>query len=112
LVTEPSPFGLHDLKLAVETVLRLNLDFGVVINRSISVDQLVTKYCKSEQIPVLLEIPDDKRAAIAYSRGQLLVETVPDLREYFERLVCRILSEIERRKKGAKAGQEKHTGIA
>jgi MinD superfamily P-loop ATPase len=112
LVTEPSPFGLHDLKLAVETIRRLDLNFGVVINRAISSDRRVVKYCESEHIPVLLQIPDNRRAAVAYSRGQLLVETVPELREYFERLALRVLSEVERKKRGEKAGRSNLAGIA
>lgn len=99
LVTEPSPFGLHDLKLAVETVRKLDLSFGVVINRWISSNQLIAEYCRSEQIPVLMEIPDDPKAAMAYSRGQLIVEMVPELRECFERLCCRVVSEVERKAK-------------
>jgi MinD superfamily P-loop ATPase len=72
LVTEPSPFGLRGLKLAAETVRRLDLRFGVVINRWISSNRLVAEYCKREQIPILVEIPDDQKAAMAYSRGQLV----------------------------------------
>jgi MinD superfamily P-loop ATPase len=97
LVTEPSPFGLYDLKLAVETVRKLDLDFGVVINRWISSNQLIADYCRSEQIPILMEIPDDPKAAMAYSRGQLVVEMVPELRQCFERLCYRVISEMERK---------------
>jgi MinD superfamily P-loop ATPase len=112
LVTESTPFGLHDLKLAVETMRRLELNFGVVINRTVSLDQRVVKYCKSEHIPVLLEIPDDRRAAVAYSRGQLIVEAVPELRELFERLCCRLISEIQRKGRLNKTGGENIAGIA
>ena len=112
LVTESTPFGLHDLKLAVETMRRLELSFGVVINRTMSLDQRVVKYCTSEHIPVLLEIPDDRRAAVAYSRGQLIVEAVPELRELFERLCCRIISEIRRKGKLNKASAENIAGTA
>jgi MinD superfamily P-loop ATPase len=112
LVTEPTPFGLHDLKLAVETMRRLELDFGVVINRAVPLDQLVAKYCQSEHIPILLEIPDDRRAAAAYSRGQLIVEMVPEWRELFQRLCWRVISEIQRKGKHIKAGTENMAGIA
>jgi MinD superfamily P-loop ATPase len=102
----PCNFGLHDLKLAVQTMRKLDLSFGVVINRAMSSGRRITEYCRREGISILLEIPDDRRAAVAYSRGQLLVETVPELREYFERLVFRILSETQHRNKGAKASLE------
>ena len=90
LVTEPTPFGLHDLQLAVETVRQLDLPFGVVINRSDVGDERVALYCKEEGIPVLAEIPDDRRIAEAYSRGQIAVEALPDARRYFEGLHLRI----------------------
>jgi MinD superfamily P-loop ATPase len=93
LVAESSTFGLHDLRLAVDTMRMLNLNFGVVINRVISADRRVAEYCRNEQIPVLLEIPEDRKAAEAYSQGQLLIEVIPGFRELFERLYERILSE-------------------
>lgn len=86
LVTEPTPFGLHDLKLAVDTVRELRLPFGVVINRVGIGDDRVQRYCAEENIPVLLEIPDDRRIAEAYSRGELIVEALPEYRSHFERL--------------------------
>jgi MinD superfamily P-loop ATPase len=112
LVTEPTPFGLHDLKLAVETMRRLELDFGVVINRAVPLDQHVVKYCKSEHIPILLEIPDDRRAAVAYSRGQLIAVMIPEWRELFERLCWRVIFEIQQKGKHHKAGRENMAGIA
>jgi MinD superfamily P-loop ATPase len=92
LVAEPTPFGLHDLKLAVETMRSLDLDFGVVVNRVISHDHAVKEYCSKEQISILLEIPDDRRIAEAYSRGQLIIEAVPELKESFELLHCSVLA--------------------
>jgi MinD superfamily P-loop ATPase len=91
---------------------RLDLSFGVVINRAISPERRVAEYCKSKQIPVLLEIPDDRRAAVAYSRGQLIVEAVPELRELFERLCCRILLEVERKEKCTAMGEQNVAGTA
>ena len=96
LVAESSPFGLHDLKLAVETMRQLNLRFGTVINRANAQNRLVAEYCRSEGIPVLLEIPEERKAAEAYSKGQLLVEAVPGFRQLFEQLTERILSEFDR----------------
>jgi MinD superfamily P-loop ATPase len=93
LVTEPTPFGLHDLTLAVDTVRELRLPFGVVINRVGIGDDRVHRYCATENIPVLLEIPDDRRIAEAYSRGELIVEALPEYRRHFERLWQAITSQ-------------------
>jgi MinD superfamily P-loop ATPase len=86
LVTEPTPFGLHDLRLAVEMVRELCIPFGVVVNRVGIGDDRVRVFCGNERIPVLLEIPDDRRIAEAYSRGELVVEALPEYRAHFERL--------------------------
>ena len=86
LVTEPTPFGLNDLKLAVEMLRQLGLRHGVVINRADSGDQQVSEYCRAEAIPVLLELPDDRRVAEAYARGLLAVEAVPEWRPLFVNL--------------------------
>jgi len=80
LVTEPTPFGLHDLRLAVETIRMLGIPFGVVVNRVGIGDDRVHRYCQGEDVPVLMEIPDDRRIAEAYSRGELAIEAAPDLR--------------------------------
>jgi len=86
LVTEPTPFGLHDLKLAVEMIRELRIPFGVVINRVGIGDDRVHVFCGNEGIPILLEIPDDRRIAEAYSRGELIVEALPEYLAHFERL--------------------------
>ena len=86
LVTEPTPFGLHDLKLAVEMVKVLNIPFGIVINRSTTGDRNVWQYCKQNAIPILLEIPDDREIATTYSRGELIVQSLPRYRKHFETL--------------------------
>jgi MinD superfamily P-loop ATPase len=80
LVTEPTPFGLHDLTLAVETIRQLGVPMGAVINRADIGDDRVATYCAAQGIPVLLSIPDDRRIAEAYSRGEMIVAARPDLR--------------------------------
>jgi MinD superfamily P-loop ATPase len=90
LVTEPTPFGLNDLILAVETVKRLKVRCGVVINRAGVGDGKVEEYCLKENIPVLLTIPLDSDIAFLYSRGIALVEGMPRWKESFERLFNRI----------------------
>jgi MinD superfamily P-loop ATPase len=86
LVTEPTPFGLHDLKLAVDMVRELQIPFGVVVNRVGIGDDRVHVFCRTEGIPILLEIPDDRRIAEAYSRGELIVEALPEYAAHFARL--------------------------
>ena len=81
LVTEPTPFGLNDLKLAVEMIRQLGLRHGVVINRADIGDQRVRKFCAGESIPILLEIPDDRRVAEAYSRGHMAARVLPEWSE-------------------------------
>lgn len=91
LVTEPTPFGLNDLKLAVEMVRALKLPFGVVINRADFGDDNTRIYCDTNHITVLAEIPDDRRIAEAYSRGEIICEVLPG----YHRLFASLLSKIE-----------------
>mgnify|MGYP000604338652 CR=1 FL=1 len=90
LVTEPTPFGLHDLRLAVEMVRTLAIPMGVVINCADLGDSGVREYCRREGIPVLLEIPLDRRIATAYSRGVPIVEALPEYEAKFRELFQRI----------------------
>ncbi|MEH0019786.1 MAG: ATP-binding protein [Desulfobacter sp.] len=86
LVTEPTPFGLHDLVLAVEAVKLLGIPHGLVINRAGMGDDQVKHYAAREGVPILMEIPFDKRIARAYSKGDLLVEALPEYKEKFQSL--------------------------
>jgi MinD superfamily P-loop ATPase len=90
LVTEPTPFGLNDLILAVETVKELGVSCGVVINRAGVGDKKVEEYCPKEGIPILLTIPLDTEIARLNSRGITLVEGMPQWREGFIKLFDRI----------------------
>lgn len=90
LVTEPTPFGLNDLILAVETVKELEVSCGVVINRAGVGDRNVEKYCLGESIPVLLTIPLNTEIARLNSRGIALVEGMPQWKESFTGLFNRI----------------------
>jgi len=83
LVTEPTPFGLNDLMLAVETVKELEVSCGVVINRAGVGDRKVEEYCLREGIPVLLTIPLDTEIARINSRGRTLIEGMPQWKESF-----------------------------
>jgi MinD superfamily P-loop ATPase len=90
LVTEPTPFGLNDLKLAVETVRELNIPFGVIINCDGIGDDSVNKYCQEENIPLLLSIPWSRGIAESYSRGIPAIESDAALKEQFQILYRRI----------------------
>lgn len=92
LVTEPTPFGLHDLKLAVETMKALKKEFGVVINRYGVGNDDVVEYCLQENIPVLAKIPNSRKVAEIYSKGQLIYDKIPEIKEQFVKLKDFILS--------------------
>jgi MinD superfamily P-loop ATPase len=96
LVSEPTPFGLHDLKLAVETVRALKMPFGVLINRCDGGDARTREFCQSGRIPILAEIPDVREVAEAYSRGVLASEISPHYRGGFERLLTALDKEAAR----------------
>jgi len=83
MVTEPTPFGLHDLKLGVEAVKLLGIACGLVVNRSDIGNNDVREYAEKENLPILMEIPFDRRIAEAYSRGKLIVSTMPEWKEQF-----------------------------
>lgn len=92
LVTEPTPFGLHDLKLAVETMRALKKEFGVVVNRYGIGNDDVFDYCQAENIAVLAKIPNDRKIAELYSRGELLYPTVPAVKEELKKIAHHISS--------------------
>jgi MinD superfamily P-loop ATPase len=92
LVTEPTPFGLFDLNLAVELVRELDLRCAVVINRADSGDDRVIRYCASEGLEVLLEIPHERRIAEAYSRGCTAAMAASEWEETFHRLYMTLLA--------------------
>ena len=92
LVTEPTPFGLHDLKLAVEMVRVLKLPLGVVINRAGFKGTDVRSYCTAQRIPVLQEIPDDRELAEAYSRGVTASQALPKYEATFAGLLKSVLA--------------------
>jgi MinD superfamily P-loop ATPase len=88
LVTEPTPFGFHDFRLAHEAFAPLGKPMAVVINRAGLADRSVQNYCHSHHLPILAEIPFDRRLAEAYSNGQVLSEALPDMRATFRGLMA------------------------
>jgi MinD superfamily P-loop ATPase len=83
LVTEPTPFGLYDLKLAVGAVQILNIPCGLVINRSDLGDDKVREYAHQKGLPILMEMPFDRKIAEAYSMGEMLVDVMPEWKDRF-----------------------------
>ena len=94
LVTEPTPFGLNDLILAVEVLRKLDIPSGVVLNRVGVGDKKVEEYCLRENIPILLTIPLDTQIASYYSRGIPLVEGIPQWREHFLELFEKVNEKV------------------
>jgi MinD superfamily P-loop ATPase len=86
LVTEPTPFGLNDLKLAVDLVRKMNLPFAVAVNRYGLGNDDVEKYCEAEEIEVVLKLPDDRRIAEAYSTGQMIIDALSEYGKIFSEL--------------------------
>jgi MinD superfamily P-loop ATPase len=85
-VTEPTPFGLHDLKIAVEVLKRIMVPFGVVVNRAGIGDKKVYDYCREEKIRILMEIPYQRKIAEFYSRGVPFSLEMPGWKEKFQTL--------------------------
>ncbi len=105
LVTEPTPFGLNDLALAVDMVREVGVPFGVVVNRAGLGDDKVAGYCAQEGIPVLLEIPFDRRYAACYARGGQLVRDFPELGDALRGLWRRICAVAGTPSAGALSGE-------
>lgn len=94
LVTEPTPFGLHDLKIAAGLVKKMGIRAGVVLNKAGSNDQLILDYCSQQDLPVLLEIPYSRMIAENYARGILPFWLSPDWKDQFIMLHWRIGQEV------------------
>jgi MinD superfamily P-loop ATPase len=101
LVTEPTPFGLHDLRLAVQVARdELGLPLGVVVNRDGLGDAGVDEYCAAEGVPILMRIPLERRIAEALSAGEALVQAFPEYRQRFVALYEHIVHAVAARKEG------------
>ena len=90
LVTEPTPFGLNDLKLAIEVLIKLKIPFGVIINRCDIGNDEVEKYCQKRDIEILMKIPFSRKIAKSYSLGETLIEILPEYKEVFRKLFTTI----------------------
>lgn len=95
LVTEPTPFGLHDLKQVVAIARELSIPAGVVINRDGIGDNAVELYCSENNLPILMRIPMERRIAEAIASGNLLVEAAPEYRQAFQDMYESITTEVK-----------------
>ncbi len=94
LVTEPTPFGLNDLRLAVEVLRIVGIPFGLVINKADGIFTAIEEYCQEQQIPILMKLPFDRKLAEGYSRGEAAVRHYPELKSQFQQLLKNIEAKI------------------
>ena len=94
LVTESTPFGLNDLKLAVETMKVLKQNYGVIINRYGIGDNGVEKYCQKENIPIITKVQNDKAVAKLYSNGELIYDKIEHFKNSLDEII-NFLGEIK-----------------
>jgi MinD superfamily P-loop ATPase len=90
MVTEPTPFGLHDLSIAVAVAEKLEIPLGLVINREREHFQPLENYISEHRLEVLARIPEDRRIAEHYSRGEIIIEALPKYRPFFSDLAINI----------------------
>jgi len=96
LVTEPTPFGLSDLKLAVEVVNKLEIPFGVIINKADKNNSIIENYCQEKNIAILMKIPFDRDIAIKCSYGNLITEYKEEYKKNFKNLFNSILRQLKK----------------
>jgi len=94
LVAEPTPFGLHDLRLAVEMTRQLEIPVGVVINRDGVGEERLAEYCAAERVPIWGRIAEDRLVAESYARGELACQVVPAFRRRLEQLAASLVREV------------------
>ena len=90
LVTEPTPFGFHDFRLAWEAFAPLGKPMGAVVNRAGLGHEAIYRFCREKGLPILAEIPYDRVIAEAYARGRIVAEVSPGLQEAFVSLLSQI----------------------
>jgi MinD superfamily P-loop ATPase len=95
MVTEPTPFGLHDLEVAAEVVMQLGIPLGVVVNFAGIVDRGVYEFCEKKNIPIIMEIPYDRRIAELYSNGISFTTEMPEWKPRFQELLKTIREQIK-----------------
>jgi len=96
LVSEPTPFGLHDLKIMVQVLEGLGIPFGVIINRAGIGDKEIYDFCEEKDAPILLEIPFQRKIAELYSRGTPFILEMPEWKKKFQLLIDDIKGRIKK----------------
>jgi len=94
LITEPTPFGLNDVILAIDTMKELKKNFGIVINRYGIGNKDIDKYCEEHNIPILAKIPNQRKIAELYSNGELLWDKIPEVKKELEKLILYLKNKI------------------
>ncbi|MBI4963087.1 MAG: ATP-binding protein [Desulfomonile tiedjei] len=104
MVTEPTPFGLNDLSIAVDAVTQLGIPLGVVLNRADIGDNGVQVFCRQKDIPILAEIPNDRNVAEGYARGDLLVTSAPNYIGLFLQMIQRVQNLVGSQQQAVRIG--------
>ncbi|NOR12366.1 MAG: P-loop NTPase, partial [Candidatus Aminicenantes bacterium] len=98
LVTDPTPFGINDLKLAVDMSREVGQEPVIIVNRAEYRNVDLKEYLRSEQLEVMGEIPDDRKVAEVYSRGDIVVNKLPQYKELFENIVYKIMEASKKKR--------------
>ena len=104
LVTDPTPFGLHDLKLSVDMCRETGIEPVVLVNRAEEHYAPLRDYCRDEQLEIIGEIPDDRAIAECYSVGEMAVEKLPQYRDTFREIAETILARSQETRPPLKRG--------
>ena len=108
LVTDPTPFGLHDLKLAVAMARSLGKEPVIIINRAGYNNPDLEDYCRIQQLEIIGEIPNDRKIAHFYSRGELIINELPEYKVLFKKIANRIIEDAKRERKIKKPAEEEY----
>jgi len=92
LVTDPTPFGINDLKLSVDMTREIGIEPVIIVNRAEYLDNSLKEYCQKEQLDIIGEIPDERKIAESYSRGELATEKFPEIKNLFENIAYKMLT--------------------
>lgn len=111
LVTDPTPFGINDLKLSVDMAREIGIEPVIIVNRAEYQDDALKDYCASEQLDIIGEIPDERRIAESYSRGELAVDKFPELKKVFGQIADRIL-DLTRQKRTVQKKKKREVSIS
>jgi MinD superfamily P-loop ATPase len=107
LVTDPTPFGVNDLKLSVDMAREIGQEPVILVNRAEYKDTALKEYCLKEGVEIIGEIPDERRIAECYSRGEMATDKFPEVKKLFEILSDKILMLAQEGKRKARLTKKK-----